>query len=79
MAALGIILIAVGAVLRFAVTALVDGVDLDVLGVVLMAVGAVAVVAAVVTSGRFSRSFTRERVERGPEGTERVTEHSRTL
>ncbi len=79
MAVIGIILIAIGAILRYGVTLVADGVDLDVVGLVLMTVGVVALVGGLMGSGRFSRSRTRERVERGPDGVERVTEHSRGL
>jgi hypothetical protein len=79
MAVLGIILIALGAILRYGVTVVADGVDLDVVGLVLLAVGVAALLGGLVASGRFTRSRTRERVERGPDGIERVTEHSRGL
>ncbi|HSJ29548.1 MAG TPA: DUF6458 family protein [Acidimicrobiia bacterium] len=59
MAAIGIILIALGAVLRYAVTVEASGVDLDVVGVILMATGAVGFVL-----GLFEGKFRRNRVER---------------
>jgi hypothetical protein len=39
----GVVLIAIGAILRFAVDANVEGVNLDTVGVILMVVGAVGV------------------------------------
>lgn len=42
MTALGLLLFAAGAIMRFAIAYSVDGVDLSVIGVILMAVGAVA-------------------------------------
>jgi hypothetical protein len=44
MAALGITLIALGAVLRYAVTAEASGIDLDMVGIIMMATGAVGFV-----------------------------------
>jgi uncharacterized membrane protein len=44
MAALGITLIALGAVLRYAVTAEASGIDLDMVGVIMMATGAIGLV-----------------------------------
>ena len=43
-----ILLIAVGAILRFAVTVTTSGVDLQTVGVILMAVGAIGFVASIV-------------------------------
>jgi uncharacterized membrane protein len=42
-----IFLIAVGAILKFAVTANVSGVDLDVVGVILMVVGAIGLLLSI--------------------------------
>lgn len=44
----GLFLIAVGAILRFAVTASVAGIDLQTVGVILMVVGAIAFAIALV-------------------------------
>jgi hypothetical protein len=59
MAAIGIVLIALGAVLRYAVTAEASGVDLDVVGIILMATGGVGFVL-----GLFEGKFRKNRVER---------------
>jgi hypothetical protein len=42
-----IFLIAVGAILKFAVTATVSGIDLDVVGVILMVVGAIGLLLSI--------------------------------
>lgn len=70
-------LIAVGAILRWGIDAVVEGANLDVIGLILIAIGVVGLVIGLFTSGRFSRSTTRERVERGPAGEERITDHRR--
>lgn len=79
MAPLGIILIIIGAVMKFGLTTAVEGARLDVIGLILMAAGVVALVAAVLTSERFSRTKTLQRTEVGPNGEERVTETKRGL
>ena len=50
-----LLLIAVGAILKFAVTATLSGVDLQTIGVVLMVVGAVGLVLGLVLSTRRRR------------------------
>jgi hypothetical protein len=59
MAGIGLVLVALGAVLRYAVTAEATGVDLDVVGVILMATGAVGFVL-----GLFEGKFRKSRTER---------------
>ena len=59
MAAIGLILLAIGAVLRYAVTAEASGVDLDMIGLILMATGAVGFLL-----GLFEGTFRKNRVER---------------
>lgn len=61
MAALSILLIAVGAIMAFAVQAVVDGLDLRAAGIILMAVGALGLVVSVLRSGTFG---SRTRTER---------------
>ncbi len=61
MAAVGIVLIAVGAILRFAVTAEATGIDLDVVGVILMAVGGFGLVLGLV-EGKFRTRRTERHV-----------------
>lgn len=50
-----LLLIAIGAILKFAVTATLSGVDLQTIGVVLMVVGAVGLVLGLVLSTRRRR------------------------
>ena len=45
----GILLIAIGAILKFAVSAQVEGVDLGIIGVILMILGAVAFLFGAIT------------------------------
>jgi hypothetical protein len=59
MAAIGLVLVALGAVLRYAVTAEASGVDLDVVGLILMATGGVGFLL-----GLFEGRFRRNRSER---------------
>ncbi|MGI8794355.1 MAG: DUF6458 family protein [Acidimicrobiales bacterium] len=48
---ISVFLLAVGAILAFAVDVTVSGVDLDTVGVILMVVGAVGVLAAMIFAG----------------------------
>jgi hypothetical protein len=59
MAAIGLVLLALGAVLRYAITAEANGVDLDMVGLILMATGGVGFL-----FGLFEGTFRRNRVER---------------
>ncbi len=52
---ISIFLIALGAILTWAVTASVAGISLEVVGVVLMVVGAVGLVTSVIAAGRGRR------------------------
>jgi hypothetical protein len=60
-AALSILLIAVGAIMAFAVQAVVDGLDLRAAGIILMVVGALGLVVSVLRSGTLG---SRTRTER---------------
>lgn len=51
MAALSILLIAIGAIMAFALELVVDGLDLQAAGIILMLVGALGLIVAVVRSG----------------------------
>jgi hypothetical protein len=55
MGGLGVLLIAVGAIIAFALNVAVSEVDLAAVGVILMVVGAVAVIAALLRDGPFWR------------------------
>jgi hypothetical protein len=64
-----IFLIAVGAILKFAVTASVSGIDLATVGVILMVVGIIGLVLSLFVLGRAERAVVVERdrvVERDP-------------
>lgn len=67
MGGIGILLIAVGAILAFAVSVEAEGVDLETVGVILMAVGAIAVVLAMIR-GRFWGMTTRTERAVSPDG-----------
>ena len=61
---LGLVLIAAGAILRWAVNTQVSGIELATVGLILMVVGAVALVMGLIFSGPWSRTrVRRERVE----------------
>jgi hypothetical protein len=47
-----ITLLAIGAILAFAVTATVDGLDINVIGIILMACGALGLVLSLIVNGR---------------------------
>jgi hypothetical protein len=61
MAALSLILLAAGAVLAFAVSAAVDGVDLVAVGVILMVVGGVGLIASLIHGTWFGSRIRSER------------------
>ncbi len=69
MGALGLVMLAAGAVIYFAVDATVSGVNLAALGVILMVIGALGVVAGLAT-GSFARFGYRARTTRSvsPDG-----------
>lgn len=60
MGGLGVLFLAAGAILAFAVDVTVSGIDIRAVGLILMAVGAVAVIASLVQQ----RPFWRVRTER---------------
>lgn len=66
--------IALGAILRWGVSVAVEGANLEVIGLILIIIGAAGLVLGLVTSGRFGRTTTRERIERDGAGEERITE-----
>ncbi len=67
-------IIALGAILRWGVSVAVEGANLEVIGLILIIVGVAGLVLGLVTSGRFGRTTTRERIERDAAGEERITE-----
>jgi Domain of unknown function (DUF6458) len=73
MAVLGLLLVAIGAILAFGINVLVDGVDLVAIGVILMGVGAVGFVAGLLRGAFGVRSYTERAVS--PDGRHLVEEH----
>ena len=72
----GLVLIVVGAVLRFAVTASTDGFDTEIAGLIAIWVGVVATMIGLllVFVGGNRKSTLHERVEQTPTGSERIEE-----
>lgn len=79
--ALGIVLAAVGAIMRFAVAVTTKGFNIHEIGVILLIVGVVVFVIALalMISGSRGRSIVREDVREVPGGTSRVVERSDRL
>jgi Domain of unknown function (DUF6458) len=73
----GIVLVVIGAVLKFAVTVSTTGFNLNTVGVILLVVGICSVVigAAMFAAGANRRSTTRESVQNTPSGSEHIVEH----
>ncbi len=71
----GIFLIVVGAILSFAVTTTVNGIDLVMVGYICMAAGALAVILSLISGQQRSRTSHREVIERreGPSRPTRTT------
>lgn len=65
-----LILIAIGAILRFAVSDQVNGVDLQTIGVILMIVGAVGLIISLIWMSTRRRT---DVIERGPAGSRGTT------
>lgn len=68
---LGIVLIVIGAILSFAVTATVPGVDLTVIGYILIAAGALALLLAIVLNTMRAHTSHKEVIERREGGRRR--------
>ena len=51
-------ILAVGAILRFAVQDSIEGVDLSVVGLILMVIGVIGLIAGIWQTSRFSRTTT---------------------
>jgi vacuolar-type H+-ATPase subunit I/STV1 len=61
----GVLLVAIGAILRYAVNDSIDSIDLETVGLILMVAGAVAfIVGAIYAFGRRGRVVTEQVVER---------------
>jgi len=77
MGALGILFLAVGAVLAFALDANVQGIDLETVGFILMIVGGVGVLLGAV-QGSFTSFTTRSQRTVSPDGRDVIEEHHTT-
>ena len=77
----GVVLVVVGAILEFAVTASAKGFNVHTVGVILLVVGAVSFVVglALMVSGGSHRSITREATRNTPGGQERTVERKDNL
>ena len=75
---LGIALIVIGAILRFAVALQVEGVDLALIGLILMVAGAVVFVIGLVFMVRKRSVVTTSRTSVDPVAGERVTQNATT-
>jgi hypothetical protein len=73
----GIVLVVIGAILKFAVTVTTSGFNVHAVGVILLIVGICSVVigSAIFGLGTNRRTTTRESVQHTPGGSERVVEH----
>jgi hypothetical protein len=73
---LGIVLVVIGAILKFAVTVTTTGFNVNAVGVILLVVGICSVVigGAVFVLGANQHTTTRESVHNTPSGSERVVE-----
>jgi hypothetical protein len=73
---LGIVMVVVGAILEFAVTANTQGFNINTIGLILLIVGIVAFVAGALTMvlGSSRRTTVREDVHTTPGGQERIAE-----
>jgi beta-lactamase regulating signal transducer with metallopeptidase domain len=74
---LGIVVVVIGAMLKYAVTVTTTGFNINAVGVILLVVGIISVVngAAVFVAGSNRRAISRESVQYTPNGQERVMEH----
>jgi len=77
----GVVLVVVGAILEFAVTASAKGFSIHTVGVILLVVGIVGFVVglALMITGGSRRSSVREEVHNMPSGQERTVEQRDTL
>jgi len=77
----GVVLVVVGAILEFAVTASAKGFNVHTVGVILLLVGIVSFVVglALMVSGGSRRSISREETRNTPGGQERTVEQRDTL
>jgi membrane-bound ClpP family serine protease len=78
---LGIVMVVVGAILDYAVTATTSGLSINTVGVILLIVGICCVLIGgiVFGVGSFRQTTTREQVHVSPEGQERVFQQRDTF
>jgi hypothetical protein len=78
---LGIVMVVIGAVLRYAVTVTTTGFNMNAVGVILLVVGICSVLigAATFAAGSSRRATTRESIQYTPGGRERVVEQRDVL
>jgi membrane-bound ClpP family serine protease len=74
---LGLVLVVIGAILKFAVTVTTTGFNINAVGVILLVVGICSVLigGSIFAMGANRRTTTRESVQYTPGGRERVVEH----
>jgi membrane-bound ClpP family serine protease len=74
---LGIVLVVIGAILKYAVTVTTTGFNINAVGVILLVAGICSVVLGSVmfAVGASRKTTTRESVQYTPSGSERVVEH----
>ena len=78
---LGIVLVVVGAILKFAVTVTTTGFNINAVGVILLVVGIVSVLigGTIFAMGANRHTTTRESVHNTPSGSERVLEQHEVM
>ena len=78
---LGIVLVVVGAILKFAVTVTTTGFNVNAVGVILLVVGIISVLigGTLFAAGANRHSTTRESVQNTPSGSERVVEQREVM
>jgi hypothetical protein len=78
---LGVVLVVIGAILKYAVTVTTTGFNINAVGVILLVVGICSVVigGAIFAMGANRHTTTRESVQNTPSGSERVVEHHEVM
>jgi hypothetical protein len=78
---LGIVLVVVGAILKFAVTVTTTGFNINAVGVILLVVGIISVLigGTIFAMGANRHSTTRESVHNSPSGSERIVEQHEVM
>ena len=79
--AFGLVLIVLGAILKFAVTVTAEGFNINTVGVIMLIAGAIAFIAglAIVLTAGSRRSYVQEDVRRVPGGEQRIIEERDNL